>query len=155
MLGAVPAILPSRGRLRICLGVAAGVGKTYAMLRASMSALIRAGERLARRSDSELVVLAVEPTSGRLDPDTAGTLAEAEALTTSLGGTFLRRSADDPATAIIREAQAQGATDVILGRPSRTRRLRRASLTERVSRSVEADIHILDPRKRRPGPLDG
>ena len=87
--------------------------------------LIRAGARLARRSDAELYVLAVEPQDGRVDAETAQVLDEAEALTRSLGGIFLRRRADNPAAEIIREAEAQRITQIVVGksRRSRARRL--------------------------------
>ena len=61
--------------------------------RESMTRLIHAGARLARRSDGELYVLAVEPEDGRISEETAAVLDEAERLTVSLGGNFLRRRA--------------------------------------------------------------
>ena len=73
--------------------------------RDSYAYLVRTGARLARRSDSELYVLCVEPQDGRVDAETARVLADAEALTRSLGGIFLRRRADNPAAEIIREAR--------------------------------------------------
>jgi two-component system sensor histidine kinase KdpD len=87
----------------------------------SMPKLIRSGVRLARRSDSELYVLVIEPEDGRVDPGTAGVLAEAEELTRTLGGTFLRRRAADAAAEIVSEAEAQRATVLVLGRSHRSR----------------------------------
>ena len=46
--------------------------------RESMTRLIHAGARLARRSDGELYVLAVEPQDGRVSDQTAAVLDEAE-----------------------------------------------------------------------------
>ena len=87
--------------------------------RESMTRLIHAGARLARRSDGELYVLAVEPEDGRVSEQTAAVLDEAERLTVSLGGTFLRRRADDPADEIVREASAQAVTQLVVGESHR------------------------------------
>jgi two-component system sensor histidine kinase KdpD len=83
--------------------------------RESATRLIRAGERLAERLTAELYVLVVEPSDGRLDAGTADVLVEAERLTRSAGGIFLRRRADDPAEQLVREIEAQGITQVVLG----------------------------------------
>ena len=88
--------------------------------RDSYAYLVRTGARLARRSDSELYVLAVEPQDGRVNAETAAVLADAEALTRSLGGSFLRRRADNPAAEIIREAKAQRITQIVVGKSRRS-----------------------------------
>ena len=82
---------------------------------ASSGRLIREGARLARRADAELLVLVVEPQDGRVDASTRAVLAEADTLTQSLGGTFLRRAGDDAAAEIVREIEAQQVTQLVLG----------------------------------------
>ena len=107
--------------------------------RDSYGHLIRAGARLARRSDSELYVLAVEPPDGRTDADTTRVLADAEALTRSLGGVYLRRRAENPAAEIIREAEAQRVTQIVLGK---SRRSRPAHAHRRLARRGRAARHV-------------
>ena len=115
--------------------------------RNSYAQLIRTGARLARRSDSELYVLSVEPQDGRIDGDTARVLADAEALTRSLGGVYLRRRAENPATEIIREAEAQHITQIVIGKSRRSGlRVRLGgSLVEAVLRGTSGiDVHVVD-----------
>ena len=117
--------------------------------RDSYAQLIRAGARLARRSDSELYVLAVEPHDGRTDADTARVLSDAEALTRSLGGVYLRRRAENPAAEIIREAEAQHITQIVIGKSRRSGlRVRLGgSLVEAVLRGTSGiDVHVVDDR---------
>jgi two-component system sensor histidine kinase KdpD len=102
---------------------------------------------LARRRDSELYVLAVEPQDGRLDPNTTRVLADAEALTRSLGGVYLRRRAENPAAEIIREAEAQHVTQIVIGKSRRSGLRTRVggSLVEAVLRGTSGiDVHVVD-----------
>ncbi|MFN8111238.1 MAG: sensor histidine kinase KdpD [Thermoleophilia bacterium] len=92
--------------------------------RTSAARLVRAGQRLAERMDAELYVLVVEPQDGRVDASTAAVLDEAERLTATLGGTFLRRRSDDAAGQLVRELEAQRVTQLVLG-VSHRGRLRR------------------------------
>ena len=115
--------------------------------RGSYAHLIRVGARLARRSDSELYVLCVEPPGGRIDAETARVLADAEALTHSLGGVFLRRRAENPAAEIIREAEAQRITQIVIGKSRRSGLRTRlgGSLVEAVLRGTSGiDVHVVD-----------
>ena len=111
----------------------------------SITRQIRTGARLARRSDGELYVLVVEPEDGRLAGETARVLADAEALTESLGGVFLRRRAPNPAHEIIREAGALAISQIVIGRSRRS--LARARLggtiVEAVMRGTNAGIHVV------------
>ena len=117
--------------------------------RDSYAYLIRTGARLARRSDSELYVLCVEPQDGRVDAETAAVFADAEALARSLGGEFLRRRADNPASEIIREAGAQRITQIVVGKSRRSPLRMRfgGSLVEAVLRGTAGiDVHVVaDP----------
>ena len=117
--------------------------------RDSYAHLIRIGARLARRSDSELYVLCVEPQDGRVDAETARVIGDAEALTRSLGGVFLRRRADNPASEIIREASAQHITQIVIGKSRRSPLRTRfgGSLVEAVLRGTSGiDVHVVaDP----------
>jgi two-component system sensor histidine kinase KdpD len=115
--------------------------------RDSYAQLIRTGARLARRSDSELYVLCVEPHDGRIDADTTRVLADAEALTRSLGGVYLRRRAENPAAEIIREAEAQHITQIVIGKSRRSllRSRLSGSLIEAVLRGTHGiDVLIVD-----------
>jgi two-component system, OmpR family, sensor histidine kinase KdpD len=114
--------------------------------RESSTRLIRAGERVAERSDASLYVLVVEPADGRIDEETAATLNEAERLTTTLGGTFLRRRAENAADELIREIEAQNVSQVILGESHRSRlqRLAGPSLIEVVFRRTRGvDVYVI------------
>jgi two-component system sensor histidine kinase KdpD len=136
-------------------GTARGASTTERVLvatggrRDSYAHLIRTGARLARRSDSELYVLCVEPQDGRLTSETARVLGDAEALTRSLGGVFLRRRADNPASEIIREANAQHSTQIVVGKSRRSPLRMRlgGSLVEAVLRGTSGiDVHVVaDP----------
>jgi two-component system sensor histidine kinase KdpD len=114
--------------------------------------LIRAGERIAERADATLYALVVEPQDGRVAAETAAVLDEAERLTVSLGGTFLRRRADDAADELVREITAQSITQVVVGasRRGRFRMIGGASLIETVLRRAPGvDVHVVaDPRQR-------
>jgi two-component system sensor histidine kinase KdpD len=116
---------------------------------ASSGRLIREGARLARRADAELLVLVVEPQDGRIDQATRAVLDEADTLTRSLGGTFLRRAGDDAAGEIVREIEAQQVTQVVLGAGQRSGwRLRlRPSTVDRVLQGTRGvDVHVVaDP----------
>ena len=114
--------------------------------RDSYAHLIRIGARLARRSDSELYVLCVEPQDGRVDAETARVIGDAEALTRSLGGAFLRRRADNPASEIIREASAQHITQIVIGKSRRSPLRTRfgGSLVEAVLRGTAGiDVQVV------------
>jgi two-component system sensor histidine kinase KdpD len=117
---------------------------------ASSGRLIREGARLARRADAELLVLVVEPQDGRIGDETRRVLVDAENLTRSLGGTFLRRAGDDAAGEIVREIEAQRATWLVLGvgRRSGWRARISPSTVDRVLRSTHGvDVYVVaDPR---------
>jgi two-component system, OmpR family, sensor histidine kinase KdpD len=112
----------------------------------SANRLIRAGERLAERSDAPLFVLVVEPQDGRIDAVTAKVLDEAELLTRTLGGTFLRRRSDSATDQVLHEIEAQQITQVVLGQThrSRARRLSGPGMIDAVlRRSRGVDVHVV------------
>jgi two-component system sensor histidine kinase KdpD len=112
----------------------------------SANRLIRAGERLAERSDAPLYVLVVEPQDGRISEETARVLDEAEALTRTLGGTFLRRRSDSPADQVMQELEAQQITQVVLGQTHRSRARRmagRGMIDTVLRRSRGVDVHVV------------
>ena len=94
-------------------------------------------------------MLVVEPQDGRVDAATARVLDEAELLTATLGGTFLRRRSDSAVDAVLHELEAQRITQVVLGQThrSRARRLAGPGMVEAVlRRSRGVDIHVVaDP----------
>jgi two-component system sensor histidine kinase KdpD len=116
----------------------------------SSGRLIREGARLARRADAELLVLVVEPQSGRIDDETRRVLADSDTLTRSLGGTFLRRAGDDAAAEIVREIDAQHVTQLVIGagRRNRWRTRVQASTVDKVLRGTRGvDVHVVaEPR---------
>lgn len=95
----------------------------------------------------------MEAEDGRVSEQTAAVLDEAERLTVSLGGTFLRRRADDPATEIVREAAAQAVTQLVVGESHRdgVRGLVGRSPLESVLRRLRGvDVLVVaGPRERR------
>jgi two-component system sensor histidine kinase KdpD len=115
----------------------------------SSGRLIREGARLARRADAELLALVVEPQDGRVDSGTRAVLGDAETLTRSLGGTFLRRAGDDVAAEIVREIEAQHVTQLVVGAGRRTgwRTRLRPSTVDRILRGTRGvDVHVVaDP----------
>ena len=117
--------------------------------RDSYAYLVRTGARLARRSDSELYVLASSRRTAASTPRPRASSTDAEALTRSLGGVFLRRRADNPAAEIIREARAQRITQIVVGKSRRSPLRTRfgGNLVEAVLRGTSGiDVHVVaDP----------
>ena len=90
--------------------------------------------------------------TGASTPRPRACSADAEALTRSLGGVFLRRRADNPASEIIREAGAQHITQIVVGKSRRSPLRTRfgGSLVEAVLRGTAGiDVHVVaDPAGR-------
>ena len=76
-------------------------------------------------------------------------LEEAELLTKTLGGTFLRRRSDSATDQVLHEIEAQRITQVVLGQThrSRARRLAGPGIIDAVlRRSRGVDVHVVaDP----------
>jgi K+-sensing histidine kinase KdpD len=123
----------ARGLLRVYLGFAPGAGATCALLNEGRQlgggpgspALIRRAARLAARSASDLLALHVARPDSRAGARRAGpspaTLTALRRLTESLGGTFQEVTGDDIATALLTVAQAEGASQLVLGAPRHPR----------------------------------
>ena len=95
-------------------------------------------------------MLVVEPQDGRVDAATRAVLTDADTLTRSLGGTFLRRAGDDAAAEIVREIEAQRVTQLVLGagRRSGWRSRVRSSTVDRVLRGDHAASTCTSSRTR-------
>lgn len=83
--------------------------------------LIREGARLARRSQGQLIVVYVRPRGIQIDKTTQDQIGRSRTLTETLNGIFLERENDEPASEIISEARAHGATQIVLGATQRSR----------------------------------
>jgi two-component system sensor histidine kinase KdpD len=122
-LAALDALAPSGGtqrepnRGRAVERVLAAVGGRLD----TIDRVLRVAARMSRRSSGELLVLYVKPPGVRVDARTIEAISHAAQLTASLGGVFLERESDDAAAEIVREAQAQGVTQLVLGASDRTR----------------------------------
>jgi two-component system sensor histidine kinase KdpD len=133
-----------RGRLKVFLGAAAGVGRTFAML----GELVRRAARMARRSGGPLYVLHVEP-SGEREPDGVHRAVEAaEELGRQLGATVLRRTGDVAAT-VVATAGELAVNQIVLGESHRPRwkELVGRSIIARILRETDGvDVHIIADR---------
>ena len=90
-----------------------------------------------------------------MSAETAAILAAAERLTASLGGTFLRRRDADVADEIVREAEAQAITQLVLGasRRSGLRSLVGRNPIETILRRTRGiDVHVVAALDARPSP---
>ena len=73
-------------------------------------------------------------------------LEESEALTRTLGGTFLRRRSDSATDQVLHEIEAQRITQVVLGQAhrSRARRLAGRGMIDAVLRRARGvDVHVV------------
>ena len=122
-----------RGRLKVFLGAAAGVGKTFAML----------GE--AR----DLKAAGVDVVVGYLEPDGVHRAVEAaEELGRQLGATVLRRTGDVAAT-VVATAGELAVNQIVLGESHRPRwkELVGRSIIARILRETDGvDVHIIADR---------
>jgi len=112
-------------------------------------ALIRRAARLAARSAGDLLALhVVRP--GRRAGASPATLTALRRLTESLGGTFQQVTGDDIAAALLTVAQAEGASQVVLGAPRHPRLGalgRRPCVTvQAIRRCTGLDVHIVRDR---------
>ena len=110
--------------------------------------LIRRGARLAQRARGEFMVLHVRQGEGATDPEW---LAEVEALSKDLGGTFDVIDSETPVDAVLGYAYRHSITQVVVGESLRSRwkELMQGSFVTRLIRAASnLDIHVISRRQR-------
>jgi two-component system, OmpR family, sensor histidine kinase KdpD len=108
-------------------------------------ALIRRAARMAQRSRGELIGVHIRAGDGLAAPST-GLLEEHRRLLEELGGAYQEVVGDDVGTALVRFAQAEHATQLVIGatRRSRWSELTRGSIISRVLRQAGTiDVHVI------------
>jgi two-component system sensor histidine kinase KdpD len=108
-------------------------------------ALIRRAARMAQRSRAALIGVHVRSSDGLATPST-GRLEAHRGLLEELGGVFQEVIGDDVGTALVRFAQAEHATQLVIGatRRSRWAELTRGSIISRVLRQAgPIDVHVI------------
>ncbi len=107
--------------------------------------LIRRGARMAARSHADLVGVHVRTSDG-LESGGEGLLDRHRALLDELDGRYAEVTGTDTADALVRFAQAENATQLVLGASGRSRwaELTRGSVINRVLRqSGPIDVHVI------------
>jgi two-component system sensor histidine kinase KdpD len=107
--------------------------------------LIRRAARVAVRARGDLLGVHVRNVDGLVEP-TGGQLDDHRAMLQALGGTYHEVSGADVAPALVRFAEAQNATQIVLGasRRSRWRELISGSVINQVNRLTDdVDVHII------------
>jgi two-component system sensor histidine kinase KdpD len=120
-------------------------------------ALIRRAARMAQRTRGELLGVHVRSTDGLAGPP-PGDLERHRELLVQLGGTYHEVAGDDVGAAVVQFAEAEHATQLILGASARSRwmELIRGSVINEVLRDAgPIDVHIIsgerpEPRSSRP-----
>src|SRR5262245_32078304 len=110
--------------------------------------LVRRGARLAQRARGEFMVLHVRQGEGSTDP---AWLAEVEALTRDLGGSFDVIDSETPVDAVLGYAYRHSITQVVVGESLRSRwkELMQGSFVTRLIRAASnLDIHVISRRER-------
>lgn len=106
----------------------------------SGDAVVRRAARLAQRSRAALVGVHVHAPRRTTPPEV---LARGRALVTELGGTFREVVSDDVASALLAVAEAEGATQLVLGTSGEHRRTQRSVVDQVVGRSPTVDVHVV------------
>jgi two-component system, OmpR family, sensor histidine kinase KdpD len=130
--------------------------------------LVRRAARIAQRPKGDLVGVHVRPQDGLAAPS-AELLDRQRELLEELGGTYHEVVSEDAGAALVEQARALNATQIVMGasRRSRWQRLTRGSVIGRVIRDsgVGIDVHVIShpagtedhqlalPRRRRPASL--
>jgi two-component system sensor histidine kinase KdpD len=134
---------PRGARERVVVAVTDGPGS---------DAVLRRAARLAQRSRARLVAVHVRP------PDAAPpspTLVERRALVRDLGGSYHELTGADVAASLVAFADAEGATQLVLGTSGRSRltRLRSGSIIDQVIRRAgRVDVHVISHGPTSPVP---
>jgi two-component system sensor histidine kinase KdpD len=111
--------------------------------------LVRRGARMATRQRAELVGVHIRATDGVSRSDGAEALATNRALLVELGGRYAEVSGNDVASALVSFAQAENATQLLLGATTRSRwnELAQGSVINEVIRKASGlDVHVLSGR---------
>jgi two-component system, OmpR family, sensor histidine kinase KdpD len=130
--------------------------------------LVRRAARITQRSKGDLVGVHVRPQDGLAAPS-AALLDRQRELLEELGGTYHEVVSADAGAALVEQARALNATQIVMGasRRSRWQRLTRGSVIGRVIRDsgVGIDVHVIShpagtedhqlalPQRRRPASL--
>jgi two-component system sensor histidine kinase KdpD len=130
--------------------------------------LVRRAARITQRSKGDLVGVHVRPQDGLAAPS-AALLDRQRELLEELGGTYHEVVSEDAGAALVEQARALNATQIVMGasRRSRWQRLTRGSVIGRVIRDsgVGIDVHVIShpagtedhqlalPQRRRPASL--
>jgi two-component system, OmpR family, sensor histidine kinase KdpD len=130
--------------------------------------LVRRAARITQRSKGDLVGVHVRPQDGLAAPS-ATLLDRQRELLEELGGTYHEVVSEDAGAALVEQARALNATQIVMGasRRSRWQRLTRGSVIGRVIRDsgVGIDVHVIShpagtedhqlalPQRRRPASL--
>ncbi len=107
--------------------------------------LIRRASRMAVRTRGELIGVHVSASDGLAGPPAEG-LAAHRLLLEQLGGTYHEAVGEDIGTALVRFAQAERATQLVIGATHRSRwsELSRGSIISRVLRQAgPIDVHVI------------
>ncbi|MFE5125773.1 DUF4118 domain-containing protein [Streptomyces sp. NPDC056669] len=141
---------PWETRERIMVGLTGGPeGET----------LIRRAARITTRTPgSELLALHVVPGNGLAQPNRLGVLARQRALVESLGGSYHQTVGEDVPEALLRFAEDENVTQIVLGASRRGRfsLLLRAGVGQRtIHRSGPIDVHIVTHEQAAKGPSLG
>ncbi|MFE1931234.1 DUF4118 domain-containing protein [Streptomyces sp. NPDC059474] len=138
---------PWETRERIMVGLTGGPeGET----------LIRRAARITTRTPgSELLALHVVPGNGLAQPNRLGALARQRALVESLGGSYHQTVGEDVPEALLRFAEDENVTQIVLGASRRGRfsLLLRAGVGQRtIHRSGPIDVNIVTHEQAAKGP---
>jgi two-component system, OmpR family, sensor histidine kinase KdpD len=110
--------------------------------------LVRRGCRIAHRTQADLLVIHVATSERAPDPQW---VVQMQRLVGELGGTFRLLEADDPVEAVLRFADQQHVTQILVGeslRPRWQELLRGSFVTHLIQQASHIDIHVLAQRKR-------
>jgi len=136
--------VPWETRERIVVGIAGEKGD---------EAVIRRAARIAARTPgSELLAVHVDRDDG-LDRGPAGPLETQRALVASVGGSFYQTPGEDVPETLLRFAQAENATQIVLGASLRGRVLTlftgKSIPTRLARRAGSIDVHLVSRERRR------
>lgn len=125
---------PQEARERVVVAVAGGPGS---------DAVVRRAARLAHRSRAQLIGIRVKRPRDRR---TLAGLAEGRRLVVAVGGSFHEIEGDNVAAALVDFAEAERATQLVLGTSGRRRLdewVRGSIINEAIRRAGQIDVHVI------------